>query len=437
VTAGAISPGRLAAYGLPALVLAAAALPMYVHLPHLYGGELGMNLALLGAVLLAARLADALIDPMIGVLIDRWQQPRLQISAGMLLVVAGTWMAFHPPQASGYLWAWLALALIPLYLGYSLASIALLAWGSLLGGSAHERTRVAAWREGWGLAGVIAASLLPMLLATGLDEGLDEGLARYSLVLAAAALACTLIMLAAAPTTRTPPSLCAKPALLSWGMLLQPLRHAGFRRLYGVFMLNGIASALPATLVLFFIGDALGLSGDSGIFLAAYFGAGAAGLPLWLALSRRIGKEPAWLAAMLLAVAGFAWAWTLGSGDFAGFLAVCILSGLALGADLVMPPALLADLVRGDQGQVSAGRTLAAGSTAGLWNFATKLNLALAAGLALPLLQFSGYTPGGTNVAPLYWAYCLAPCALKLAAAALLALRPQARHTHSSLETAT
>lgn len=419
----------LASYGLPGLVLAAAALPIYVHLPHLYGGELGMNLALLGMVLLAARLADAFIDPLLGALIDRWHQPRLQIGAGMLLVVAGTWLAFHPPQATQHLWAWLALALVPLYLGYSLASIAHLAWGSLLGGSAHERTRVAAWREGWGLAGVIAASLLPMLLAAELGQGL----ARYSLVLALGAIVCTLVMLVAAPV---PGLVRAAVPRLSLRALMQPFRHAGFRRLYAVFMLNGIAGALPATLVLFFIGDALGLAGDSGFFLAAYFAAGAVGLPLWLALSRRIGKEPAWLAAMLLAVAGFTGAYTLGSGDFAGFLAVCIVSGLALGADLVLPPALLADLVRSDDGiDAGASEGLGAGASAGLWNFATKLNLALAAGLALPLLQFTGYTPGGTNVAPLYWAYCLLPCALKLAAAALLVLRPQLRHSTPSLET--
>ena len=183
------TPGLLA-YGLPALPLAAAALPIYVHLPNLYGGVLGMNLALLGAVLLAARLADALIDPLLGALADRWRRPQIQIGAGMLLLVAGSLLAFHPPADSEWLWAWLALSLVPLYLGYSLASINHLAWGSLLGASPHERTRVAAWREGFGLAGVIAASLLPMLLATRIDQGL----ARYSLVLAELALACTLVM---------------------------------------------------------------------------------------------------------------------------------------------------------------------------------------------------------------------------------------------------
>jgi Na+/melibiose symporter-like transporter len=288
-----------------------------------------------------------------------------------------------------------------------------------------------------------------MLLATRIDQGL----ARYSLVLAALALACTLVMKIAAPSPHYPQ---APTHALSWRDLFLPLGHPGFRHLFAVFMLNGIASALPATLVLFFISDALGLERDAGTFLAAYFGAGAVGLPLWMAISRHIGKVQAWRAAMLLAVAGFAGAWMLGSGDFAGFLAVCVISGLALGADLALPPSLLADLLRATadesrQANTSASETngagasepigagapepIGAGASAGLWNFATKLNLALAAGLALPLLQFTGYTPGGSNIAPLYWAYCLLPCVLKLAAAALLSVPPPSRHTIPSVET--
>ena len=54
---------------------------------------------------------------------------------------------------------------------------------------------------------------------------------------------------------------------------------------------------------------------------------------------------------------------------------------------------------------------------------ATKLNLALAAGAALPLLQWGGYSPGtldAQGLQRLAWAYALLPCALKLLAAALL-----------------
>ncbi|MDP3224394.1 MAG: MFS transporter, partial [Rubrivivax sp.] len=55
--------------------------------------------------------------------------------------------------------------------------------------------------------------------------------------------------------------------------------------------------------------------------------------------------------------------------------------------------------------------------------FCTKLNLALAAGIALPLLGQFGYTPGSRSpdaLQALTLAYCLLPCALKLLSTALL-----------------
>ena len=77
-----------------------------------------------------------------------------------------------------------------------------------------------------------------------------------------------------------------------------------------------------------------------------------------------------------------------------------------------------------------AGVILAAGDRGhsegayfGWWNFATKLNLAVAAGLALPILGLFGYVPGSREPAALSTltlAYCLLPCLLKLGAAGLL-----------------
>ena len=65
----------------------------------------------------------------------------------------------------------------------------------------------------------------------------------------------------------------------------------------------------------------------------------------------------------------------------------------------------------------------AEGAYFGWWSFATKLNLALAAGVALPMLQGFGYASGSRNdqaLNALTLAYCLLPCALKLVAAGLL-----------------
>lgn len=84
----------------------------------------------------------------------------------------------------------------------------------------------------------------------------------------------------------------------------------------------------------------------------------------------------------------FAWASLLGAGDLYSFALICIASGLALGADLALPAAIAADLGE-RQGQ--------AGACFGVWNFVAKLNLAIAAGLALPLLGQFGYVPGGSD----------------------------------------
>jgi len=111
---------QLAAYGVLGLPLAAAALPIYVHLPNLYGGILGMNLAVLGAVLLFARLADAVIDPLLGALNDWLQRPRLLVAVGVVLLVAGLAAVLNPPGAH---WRWLAAALDHAYHGYSIASL--------------------------------------------------------------------------------------------------------------------------------------------------------------------------------------------------------------------------------------------------------------------------------------------------------------------------
>jgi Na+/melibiose symporter-like transporter len=86
---------------------------------------------------------------------------------------------------------------------------------------------------------------------------------------------------------------------------------------------------------------------------------------------------------------------------------------------LALPPSILADIIEGgNEGEAAQARS---GAYFGVWNFVTKLNLALAAGVALPLLQFAGYTPGQAGgEGALILAYACAPLVLKLLAAALL-----------------
>ena len=392
---------RVLAYGALGLPLAFAALPVYVHVPHFYAQVTGLELAVLGAILLGARLFDAAIDPWLGWLADRVSRRRMVLLA-LLPFALGFTALLNPPAA--YPAVWLLASLVVTYVGFSAASVAYQAWGAAIGTGSTVRTRLTATREGFGLLGVVLAAALPAALALELNTGV----ARLAWVLPALLLPAALLIGLYVPSA---PAAAAAPAALlpSLGLVW---RDAAFKRLLAVFVASGIAAALPATLFLFFVADVLRLQAASGALLAAYFLAGAASLPGWVWLAARVGRVHAWLGAMLLSIVAFAGAALLGEGDHVAFTLICVASGLALGADLALPAAMAADL---------GERKGHSGAVFGIWNFVAKLNLALAAGLALPLLAWLGYAPAtGEGLGALQMAYALLPLLFKTLAAALL-----------------
>ncbi|MGL4232482.1 MAG: MFS transporter [Casimicrobium sp.] len=393
---------EVARYSLFAAPLAMAALPIYVHVPKLYA-ELGLSLATLGVVLLILRFGDAFIDPLLGRWADRAATRFFACTLGAVLLGVGMITLLHPHWSPDFLWAWLIFSLITVYLGFSLSSIAYGAWGAELPRVPSQRATYTGVREAIGLFGVLVAAALPSFLS----KQSGEGLARFSWIF----LVILLIAVAALWRLRE-----AKVVAKDENAIKETLKDSRFRALLAIFALNGIASAIPATLLLFFIDDVLKEKASEPYFLVSYFLAGALAMPLWLALARRYGKVIAWSIGMFLAVLAFVWAVSFSAGDRVPFLIVCIATGVALGADLALPPALLADVIAKANGQ---SRT---GSYFGVWAFVTKANLALAAGLALPIVSALGYQVGKaeSNLSALTYAYTLFPCALKLCALALL-----------------
>ena len=402
-----LSPGALLAYGLFGLPLAMLALPVYVLVPQLYANRFGLSLSVIGSMLLVARVLDACIDPALGLWIDRAKSARGYAGFVLLslpLLIAGYLALFHPPpMAAALLLWWFGGSLMLVYGGFSLATIAHNSWGASLTQERGERARLTAMREGWALVGVILAAAVSFV----------AGLGALSVLFVCAVTLAAWVLLRMAPRPEPVPVVH-----LDWRALLVPFRNRAFRWLLAVFAANGIAAAIPATLFLFFATDRLQLGQFSGLFLVLYFVAAACALPLWVALAARIGEASAWRASMLLAVAAFVWVVQLDAGAMAAFAAICIISGAALGADLALPPALLAGVIgaAGHSGQRE-------GAYFGAWSWMTKMNLALAAGIALPLLELLGYTPGSTNTTgtqALGIAYAWVPCGLKCLAALLL-----------------
>ena len=414
---------RLYAYGALAAPLAMLSLPVYVHIPKFYAEQFGLALGNQGALLLAARACDGIQDPALGYLSDYAQargiDRRAWIIAGAPLLAAASYGLFAPPAAVLPHIAWWFFAMLVLVYGaLALMQISYHAYGAELSTDATQRTRITAIREACGLVGVLAGAILPQVCATA--WGPRAGYAAFALGVAA------LLLIATGVSARCGPAPLARPAVYRggeawWRTMTRPLANPALRHLLTVFMLNGTANAIPATLVLFYVGDVIGRDDLGAAFLCVYFAAGVVAMPLWPWLARRAGTTRAWLLGMLASMVAFIWAVFLGPGDVLPFFLICGWSGLALGADLALPPALLADTI---DHEVADGRGYPSGAYFGLWALITKLNLALAAGITLPLLAVFGYTANNTPtshaVLALTLSYGLLPCLLKAGACIVL-----------------
>lgn len=391
-----------------AAMLAAAGLPLYIHLPRFASVELGISLGALGSLLLVLRLVDLLQDPAIGWMVDRWPALQRQFAAlAALGLMVGFPLLFALEAGPWVLWQ-MAAVLVLLFSAYSLGMILLYGRSTTLASDASEPAllQLASYREAGMLIGVILAAITPAVLG---------GYQSFGLCLGALALI-TLVL--SAPIWRRSPQLGEH---LSFARLVD----AGALRLLLIALINSLPVAVTSTLFLFFVEDRLQLKGQAGPLLVLFFLAAALSVPLWSRLAARHSPRTALLIAMPLAILSFIWAAFLGPGDQLGFAVICLTSGAALGADMVLLPAMFSlSLTR-------AG--ISAGTAFGFWSFVGKLALALAAFLVLPLLEQGGFTPGADNDAAallrLTLLYAGLPCILKLGAFALVLALPKPEPT--------
>jgi len=394
-----------------ALMLSAAGIPLYIHLPQFASINLGIGLGTLGVILLAIRLIDLVQDPLIGWAIDRW--PRAQAGFGLLAAAGlalGFPLLFALQPGPWVVWQVIA-ALVLLFTAFSLGSILLYGRSATLAASPAPQALVtlAAWREGGALTGVILAAIAPTLLVA-LGAG-SLGYPAFGLVLGA---------LSVVTAALTFPIWRRKPVLGS-AVSLEGLARGGALRLLALALVNSLPVAITSTLFLFFVEDRLALKGQSGPLLMLFFLAAGLSVPVWTRITRRIGARATLAISMPMAIAGFIGAAFLAPGDLWPFAVICLAAGAALGAETVLLPAMFSVAL------TKAG--LNASLAFGIWTFAGKLGLALAAFLVMPALQIAGFVPGQVNSAQamgaLNIAYAVVPCVLKLGALALVLRLPR------------
>jgi glycoside/pentoside/hexuronide:cation symporter, GPH family len=397
-------------YALLSIPLAFAGLPIYVHVPHYYATHYGVSLTSLSAALLLIRFVDAFQDPFIGIISERLAHHKRQIIAlsAALLVISFIGLFNVPLIAQGCAVYWMSLMLLLVYTSFSTIMINYYSASMQLGHSEAEQTRISSYREAFMLFGVMLAAIIPQLLTNHYGE--EKGYSYFAYSFLPLCVICCGIAVRTIPqqTTRIMSSLnMNEPKAL--------LKDGYIRSLLWLFFINSIPTAITSTLFLFFVEDVLHADAEAGQMLMLYFLCAAVSVVMWNKLAQRYDIYNVLMLAMLLGILSFIGAFWLSAGDSIAFYGICALSGIALGGDMVILPALYANAL--DKASTTYNTPL--GNIGfSVWNFLSKLNLSLAAGIALPVLAWAEYQPQITtsNIAALSFAYALIPCAFKIIA---------------------
>jgi len=441
--AGRLPTRVIAAYGAPGLVLAALALTFYVFLPKYYADVVGIDLTVLGVVVLASRAWDALIDPAIGALSDRtrsrWGRRRPWMAAGAAPLAITFFMLIAIPRMES---AWsqglyLGTLTFLFFLFWTMVTVPYEAQGAELSFDYNERTRLLGVREGAVLAGTLLAAVIPILVGVGdISRDLSTERQGYYII---AGIYCSLIFLAVGVCV----TLVEERRLVEsqrphhfLANIASVFRNRPFRILLSAYAASAVGASVAATMLLFYVEHVLG-SGAGPIFLAMYLGIGTATVPIWIALGRKLEKRTAWLTALVVNTGAFLPALLLGRGDSGIFAIIVVGSALGLGGVLALPPSMQADVIDYDEWENGSRRE---GEYIGFWSIVKKLAAAIAAGLAFPILDLAGYEPGaGVQGRSAVWAlrllYVGTPIVCNVLAMSVATRYPIDQATHERIRT--
>jgi len=391
-----VSIAKKTAYAAPAFALAVVGIPVYVYIPKFYTDVVGIHIGVLGLLLLAVRLFDAITDPLIGVVSDRTRTPfgrrRPYVALGSLALAGVIYLLFNPPEGTpGFETLWFGIWIFCLFLFWTIVTVPYESLGPEISFDYHERTVLFSMRDGALIAGTLVAASSPVIVSRLLSLA-DDPQGERATFFFISVIYCPLVIgmcwwCVAAIRERTGHDFDRRESIING--VRQCLHNRPFIILLVSYTVAAFGSNLPATLILYYVQYVL-RSGHADLFLVLYFLTGIIFLPGWVVLSQKIGKKYTWIASMAVNTGAFTGVFFLGPGDVLMYGVLVVFSGIGFGATLAIPSAMQADVIDYDELLFGKRRE---GQYIGIWSISKKLAAALGVGVSLSLLGISGYSP--------------------------------------------
>ena len=388
----------LTRYAFLALCLSFLGLPLYLHLPKFYHDNYGLSLANIGISLFILRIFDAFIDPILGILSYRFKFTQKRYFIIFALALAFFYNAFfHLPklQSESFNLAWFITCTTMVYLFFSLIFINYYNLGVKLANDNLLIIKLASLRELFGFLGLIIASILPFILIHFFVSDSD-GFIIYGVVFFLLILFAVIIL----PKAKNKISPEIRKDFIG---LLNIYNHKPMRSLIILFFINSFPLAISSNLFSFYVDQVLVAKSLQGMFLASYLFSAAFCAFLFSSFFKKFNKINSLIILMIISLLGFSITYFLNQNNHQLFYLVCILSGFGLGGELVILSALAGELLKK---QPEYGNIFFA-----LWTASSKIALAIAAGIFLPLIST---TINFYSIEKIIFFYALIPLGIKL-----------------------
>jgi GPH family glycoside/pentoside/hexuronide:cation symporter len=363
---------------------------------------LGIAAGTAGLIYTVSKLYDAATDPVMGVISDktktRWGRHRPYLVFGAIVCGASLVALFAPPGGIvGDTAVWYMLFALILYsTGYTIFNVPYLAMPAEMTQNYHERSFLMSWRVGAiqvsQVAALIASSLLLSALGGGRDAYATVGWICAGLVVIAGYT--SFKMTEKAPFHEVPPG--EKPKFKE--QLRSVASNIPFAQLIGIKFFMLLANSFTFGSFVYFVTRVIQQPFSTLGFMTTTSTATAAlSIPVWLKVSRRIGKRNALIGACAI-LACTALSWLLAGSDEPMFLVLLrpAFTGVAAAGILTIGQSMLPDTIEYDRRRTGLER---AGVFAGIYTTAEKMAFAFGPILTGFLLQSMGYVSGTQGLA--------------------------------------
>lgn len=395
------------------MIYALPVLPLYflfgpiVLLQGIYAKYFGLTLSTIATVLLFSRLFDAITDPIIGYLVDRYHAllgtRKPFILAGGMLFVLSSWFLYVPfdfdvlqaaTSVSGaYFLGWF----LAFYLAYTLFEIPHLAWGSELAADSQEKNKIYGLRSFYFFLGGTLFYAMPLLPWFETNEFTPQTLKWSVMVAGLFMLPMLYLCVKAVPETGSRVQYRRANSLqLKEGSVRRELRiifsSKPLRILTVAHIFTGFGSSMCYTLMFFFADAYLGLGQQFALAFVISFALSILALKLWYKVALKWSKQVSWATGMIAVFFGMVGTGLLSpnsSGWLSLLLCMTLISG-GFAAFNIMVPSLLSDII--DYGTWKFGTDRSA-TYFSLYTFMNKAVGALGGALGLAIAGQYGFEP--------------------------------------------